>query len=242
MTCFLHWGNDLRSSKCCHPLQDVDVTVQKPHNAWLEFFRSLTRVTLTRLLLAVTTTLLNACAQIHTPNAGLSANNVLMESWQMSGKIGIKTPEDRVNAAITWQQIARHYDLSLSGLFGQGMTRISGDDQQLRLERHTGEAIQDHPESVLQEHLGWSFPLDHFRYWAQGSLAPKVPAEHVLTNEFGLITGFSQADWEVRLSRHQQSELLSRPLPAKIIAKRRGITITLIVKKWSPITAPKAST
>ncbi len=77
-----------------------------------------------------------------------------MNNWQLTGKVGLRTPEDSVSANLDWWQSPTYYRLLLSGPFGSGRSTLEGNDQGVTLITSEGRFQADTPEALMEEQLG----------------------------------------------------------------------------------------
>src|SRR5690606_6476329 len=49
-----------------------------------------------------------------------------IDGWQISGKIGIRAPQDSGSGTLFWLQRQDYFDIRLSGPLGRGATRLTG--------------------------------------------------------------------------------------------------------------------
>ena len=152
------------------------------------------------------------------------------QHWQLSAKIGVRSPSDSGSALLSWQQTPTNYDMHLSGPLGQGSVRIKGNSEQVTL-KQAGKPTLSAPtaERLLQHALGWSAPLEQLKYWVRGLPAPILPAQ-VEHNPQGVLASVKQSGWQLNFSRYRNvGDFL---MPGKIIATQDELKLTLIVKDW----------
>lgn len=174
------------------------------------------------------TMMLSACAVLPPLGGGLAAD------FRLRGKIGVRDQSPAggsFSASFDWIQAGDAFAIELWGPLGQGRTRLTGDDRTLtvtdpRSVTLTGES----PEALMQEHLGWSAPVDVLRYWIRGRLAPGRRANAVDRDAAGHLMAFEQLGWAVELSRWRESA--AGPVPGRIRATRDDRRITVVCKEW----------
>jgi len=49
-----------------------------------------------------------------------------LDGWQISGKIGIRAPQESGSGTLFWLQRQEYFDIRLSGPLGRGATRLTG--------------------------------------------------------------------------------------------------------------------
>lgn len=180
------------------------------------------------LIVLLLSMMLSACAVVAPLGEGLTAD------FRLRGKIGVRDRSPTggsFSASFDWIQAGDAFAIELWGPLGQGRTRLTGDDETLTVTDARGVTLAgESPEALMQEHLGWSAPVNAMRYWIRGRLAPGWRANAVDRDDAGHLTGFKQLGWVVELSRWQQSA--AGPVPGRIRATRDGRRITVVCKEW----------
>ncbi|WP_313210632.1 lipoprotein insertase outer membrane protein LolB, partial [Stutzerimonas nitrititolerans] len=57
-----------------------------------------------------------------------------IDGWQISGKIGIRAPQESGSGTLFWLQRQEYFDIRLSGPLGRGATRLTGRPDAVALE------------------------------------------------------------------------------------------------------------
>ena len=173
-------------------------------------------------------TLLSACAVLPPLGEGLAAD------FRVRGKIGVRdqsSADGSFSASFDWIQAGDAFAIELWGPLGQGRTRLTGDDKALTVtDAHGVTLAGKSPEALMQEHLGWSAPVNVLQYWIRGRLAPGQPANALDRNAAGRLTRFKQLGWAVELSRWREGS--AGPVPGRVRATRHGRRITVVCKEW----------
>ncbi|GAA5316398.1 MAG: hypothetical protein AseanaTS_16020 [Candidatus Pelagadaptatus aseana] len=151
--------------------------------------------------------------------------------WQVQGKLGIRLPDNSGSLYYNWMQEPHRYAIHLSGPLGQGATWIRGNDSQVSIT--SGDKLPvfaDTPEQLMQETLGWSLPVEELYYWGRGLVSPESPVTTQERDRDGRLVSLQQSGWQVSYQRYKSFS--GWMLPQKMIAERRGIRLTLIMKNW----------
>ena len=173
--------------------------------------------------------LLSACSLQSRPPlpAALLAmqDNIALQHWQLSGKIGIRSEQQNQGAYLNWQQCGDAFDIRLSGPLGQGGARLQGTPKQVSLQ--TGDQLlhADNPEQLLQQQLGWSMPVSQLVYWVRGM--PSPDQAYTITLD---ASGFEQSGWQVSYSELQQVDGIT--IPARATATHPRLKLILLLKDW----------
>jgi outer membrane lipoprotein LolB len=174
------------------------------------------------------------------------------DTWTIHAKLGIKNAEDSGSVTLKWEQIGDNYTIQMSGPFGQGNAKLSGNRSAIIIERPGKETLYSrNPKSLIQQTFGWDLPIEQLPYWMRGLQTPDpistsfidtgnnlllsnqkqlhTPA-YTRYNETGTLSKLSQFGWDIHYSRYKVQQLYLAP--HKIRASNHGVTLTLIIKKW----------
>jgi len=152
-----------------------------------------------------------------------------MNNWQMSGKIGIRLPSENHSANIHWQQLSEHYEIELTGPLGQGGAKIEGNGNGVIINVAGEEPVwAASPELLMDQALGWQFPVRELLYWVRGIPAPDSPFNQTLIDN--RLDSLRQNDWKIKYLRYNQQD--NYTLPGKLVISRNDLHITIIAKQW----------
>lgn len=161
------------------------------------------------------------------------AQMLALTEWRMHGKIGFRTPEQGSSANFNWQQYKEHFNINLTGPFGQGAAELSGTPELVMLKiAGQGEFQTDRPEQILYRQTGWNIPVKTLLHWLRGIPAPEQESSYEL-DEAGRLSRLQQAQWQLEYKGYQKQGALW--LPKKIRLRRDQVKLTLIIKGWSHI-------
>ncbi len=151
------------------------------------------------------------------------------DSWQFTGKIGIRTPSENQSANLYWRQHQQHYQIELTGPLGQGGARIEGDEEGITINM-AGEAPlwAASPELLMEQTLGWQFPVHQLLYWVRGIPAPGQPFELSLNQQRS--QKIIQNNWEINYLRFNNQQGYS--LPEKLTISQNDLHLIIIAKEW----------
>lgn len=149
-------------------------------------------------------------------------------SWELSGKVGIRTPEDNQTASLKWLQIKQTYQIDIHGPWGQGGASIAGMPGDVTVnvsgdKQYTGVS----PEQILYEKLGWDLPISDIYWWIRGLPSPAKPYTHSLENN--RLKNLQQDGWEIQYLRYNS---LTPALPNKLSLSRNDLKITVVINSW----------
>jgi outer membrane lipoprotein LolB len=156
-----------------------------------------------------------------------------LSSWKLIGKIGIRTPDDSVTAAINqWQQIDSNFIIDLSStFFGLGASKLYGSPNFLTIQEPGEEPISSYePDLLIQQALGFPLPISSLSWWIKGIPVPHTP-HNLRFNENGHPSTLAQDHWNVSYSKY--TTINGLPLPGKVTLKRDDVRIILAIKQWT---------
>lgn len=141
-----------------------------------------------------------------------------------------------VRGELNWTQTGRHFDIHFYGPLGVGAASITGDPKSVQIKTKDGIYLTDHPESLMQEKLGWSLPLESLRYWLLGLPTPmrgfeREPADTVLLDDAGRPQTIKQLGWKLDYGEYQTIGVID--LPRKIVLANGDKSFRIVVDQWS---------
>lgn len=191
-----------------------------------------------RVLILSTVLLLTGCSGL-TPNQDTAAPShswdelqqalLTADSWQLRGKIGIRTPNENQSASLYWQQQQQHYQIELTGPLGQGGARIDGNGEGITINIAGEDPLwAASPELLMEQTLGWQFPVHQLLYWVRGIPAPGQPFKLSLNQQRP--QKIIQNNWEINYLRFIDQQGYS--LPEKLTISQNDLRLTIIAKEW----------
>jgi len=148
--------------------------------------------------------------------------------WELSGKVGIRTPQDSQSASLTWLQTDTQYQIDIHGPWGQGGASIIGEQGEVTVNVSGGKQFKgSDPELILYKELGWQLPINDIYWWIRGLPSPTATYEHQLENN--RLKNLKQRGWDIQYLRYNS---LSPALPNKLRFIRDDLTITVVVSNW----------
>jgi outer membrane lipoprotein LolB len=155
-----------------------------------------------------------------------------LNGWQISGKVGIRSPRESGSATLFWLQRQDYFDIRLAGPMGRGAARLTGRPGAVSLDAaNQGQFQATSAEALLQQQLGWSLPVAHLFWWIRGLPAEDSKSRLTLDSESRLAK-LEQDDWQVEyLSYVEQNGYW---LPERMKLHGANLDITLVIKDWQP--------
>lgn len=155
-----------------------------------------------------------------------------IDGWQISGKIGIRAPQDSGSGTLFWLQRQDYFDIRLSGPLGSGATRLTGRPDAVALEvAGQGRFEARSPEALVESQLGWQLPVSNLLWWVRGLPAPDSRSR-VALDASGRLASLQQDGWDVQYLGYSEED--GYTLPSRIKLAGRDLQITLVIKDWQP--------
>ncbi|WP_110665637.1 lipoprotein insertase outer membrane protein LolB [Salinicola halophilus] len=159
---------------------------------------------------------------------------VALDTWEIAGKVGLRTPDDSTSANLDWSQTPQHYRMLISGPFGTGRSVLEGREGSVELTTGDGTFTAASPEALMQQQLGWSLPISALDYWVRGLPAPGTAFE-TTPDELGFPKALQQAGWRIEYRDWTYAGDLW--LPRRLVMTYDDVRATLVVNEWRPDTA-----
>jgi outer membrane lipoprotein LolB len=155
-----------------------------------------------------------------------------LDAWQISGKVGIRAPQDSGSGTLFWLQRQDYYDIRLSGPLGRGAARLTGRPGTILLEvANQGRYQATSPEQLLQQQLGLNLPVSHLLWWIRGLPDPDSKSRLTLDRDSRLAK-LSQDGWQVDYLRYTEQD--GYWLPERLKLSGHDLQVTLVIKDWQP--------
>lgn len=180
------------------------------------------------LLIFFTSLLLSAC--VTPPPITDIISKTTLDHWTASGKLGIKSRAQAKAVNFKWENRGDTFHIKLHGAMGFGSSSLSNQNGIVELKTKDGIRRSESAESLLQNILGWTVPVDGLRYWIKGAPSPVSHIEFQQMNPSGDLEHLHQQGWKIHFQKYQQIDGLM--LPRKIVAKRDQLKLTIAIKNW----------
>lgn len=162
---------------------------------------------------------------------------MLLDNWDISGKLAIRTDQQSASGTLFWLQRRDYFDLRVSGPLGQGTTRLTGHPGQIQLTTPHTSLQADSPEQLMEDQLGWSLPVNNLIWWVRG-LPAKGSRHHLQFNEDNRVSQLEQAGWSIKYQSYLELPDGTH-LPARILMSNPELQLTLVIKQWHDRTPNK---
>lgn len=183
--------------------------------------------------IALLAILLSACAGKSVIRKLDHANQIPLSQinhWQLNARVAIKTPKDSITASLNWQNNQTDFDFLLSGAFGVTYAHLIQNGESASLEVPDTDKLYHHnAEKLLNEALGWEFPIKALSYWVKG-LPSGQSGEITHYSSEGLLTHVELNQWQISFSKYRLYQGVK--LPKMIKASHPDLNLKVVAKKW----------
>ncbi len=149
--------------------------------------------------------------------------------FALNGRIAVRYDSTRHSAGLRWVHRPQSDEILLLAPLGQTAARIYRDAAGARLESGEQSYEAEDVEALMQQVLGWHFPLAGMHYWVLGMAAPGSKAQIERDTE-GRVEVIRQDGWEVRYLRYASDQADS--LPARLELNRDKLQVQLLIDEW----------
>ena len=127
-----------------------------------------------------------------------------IDSWDIRGRISVRTETGGENAAILWERHGERHRIELYGPFGGGRIVLEQDS--------SGAVMRDNrkrtfnaasAQELLHRRVGWRVPFDSLAFWLKGLPAPGGHEGLILDDE-GKALAFRQRGWRIDILDYQE--------------------------------------
>ncbi|NVK75529.1 MAG: outer membrane lipoprotein LolB [Oceanospirillaceae bacterium] len=179
------------------------------------------------------TALISACSSRPTgPTTPPPESVNAITKWETSGRVGIRTKNDAISGNFNWQKDPTTFALNIVGPFGQGATNLNQSANGTVTLSYEDKVITGNdPASLLQQELGWEFPVNQVTYWIRGLAAPTSMAKVTKDPKNQLPEKIEQDGWTISYRNFTKVDGLS--LPQKMQVSNPPFRVNLIINQWT---------
>ena len=189
--------------------------------------------TILRGIAFLTIFLLSSCA-VKSPLKPIDSSKGIhlskLEHWQLSARVAITTPEDSLTASLKWSKNNDLFDFLISGAFGTTYAHLIQEKKLAILKIPDSDPLtHENAEQLLQQTLGWEFPLQALSYWIKG-IPSGHPNEQIIYGKEGKIDTIRLNNWLIEFSKHKRFQGYLMPKMIKVY--HPDMSMKLVAKKW----------
>jgi outer membrane lipoprotein LolB len=165
---------------------------------------------------------MGGCAQLRPMPEGAPAAG----GFELSGRVAVRYGTDSATGGVQWRHSEAADDLLITNPLGQGVARITRDDNEVHLESADGrkESAPD-AETLTERVLGWRLPLEGLPAWVRAQPIPERPA-NVSRDDQQRVREVRQDGWLVEYLEYEGDR------PSRMKLSRPGLEIVLLIQSW----------
>ncbi|MCF9045203.1 lipoprotein insertase outer membrane protein LolB [Acinetobacter nectaris] len=151
-------------------------------------------------------------------------------TFQLDGKIGVRTAEQSGSAFFTWTQQDNYFNIDITGALGIGKTHIEGQPGQVTLtSAKTGTISASSAEELLEKATGWQTPITDLVQWVQAKTATNTA--QTTTDSKNRLTNIVEDGWNVNLIYNDEIQTLPNKLVLKqVLPNEQENRITMVIQ------------
>ncbi|MCF9034836.1 lipoprotein insertase outer membrane protein LolB [Acinetobacter nectaris] len=179
------------------------------------------------------TLILSGCQNYVQPQQALhklASEPAKKNTFQLDGKIGVRTAEQSGSAFFTWAQQDNYFNIDLTGALGIGKTHIEGQPGQVTLtSAKTGTISASSPEELLEKATGWQTPITDIIQWVQAKTSTNTA--QTTTDSKNRLTNIVEDGWNVSLIYNDETQTLPNKLVLKqVLPNEQENRITMVIQ------------
>ncbi len=130
-----------------------------------------------------------------------------------------------------WHKHGAQFQLRLVAPLGRGTYQLAGDGEQVDLiVPDGGHFFAADAQSLMEEHLGWSIPLDGAEYWLRGLVAPNSTPSYINLDDLGRLQDLEQQGWRISVLR--RLTVGDFDLPSKLFMHYQDLKVRIVISSW----------
>lgn len=177
------------------------------------------------------------------------------QSWQISAKLGIRSPQKNGSVTINWQQTGEEFIIKVQGPLGQGSAVISGTQYNAEIKQPGKPILQsNNVDELVFDTFGWTLPFDNFIHWVVATANPKKAIANISYDPtLETLSTLEQSGWALEYSRYEPVDTWvlpgrirathfrpnpvdSNPVGSNPLSSDGDQTrLTLIIRKWTTL-------
>ncbi len=178
--------------------------------------------------------LLSGCALLPAaPSPAMRPAQPEAAPFALNGRIAVRYDSSRHSAGLRWVHRPQTDEILLLAPLGQTAARIYRDATGARLESGDQYHQAEDVEALMQQVLGWHFPLAGMHYWVLGLAAPGSRAQ-IERDPEGRVEVLHQDGWEVRYLRYASDQPDSLPTRLQLSCDQLQVQLLIDELEWNP--------
>jgi outer membrane lipoprotein LolB len=158
-----------------------------------------------------------------------------IKALKLSGRLAIKQGNEGNSGSLRWLHASPDHEITVYSPIGTTVAKIVQNGQGAKLTTGDDQTYQAaDADKLMEQVMGWSFPLNGMQYWVLGRVAPEGQAEEERGPNNRLMH-LKQQDWDIQYADYRP--LANIELPYRIVMKRADFTIRFVMDSIVPILA-----
>lgn len=156
-----------------------------------------------------------------------------IKALKLSGRLGIIQGKEGHSGSLRWLHASPNHEITVYSPIGTTVAKIEQNENGAKLTTSNKEVYQaDNADKLMEQVMGWHFPLNGMQYWVLGRPAPEGQAEEERGANNRLMH-LRQQDWDIQYADYRP--LANIELPYRIVMKRADFVIRFVVDSIVPI-------
>lgn len=185
-------------------------------------------------LIALPLLLLTACvSRPQTPLIpALETDPAKAYAWELSGKILVKTPEDKLSANLYWLHSPHTNDMQLTTMLGTGILSMSVTPKLTTLEADGKTYTDTNAARLLAKLTGWQIPVDNLPRWITGQFSHELILARDLENRPIKLQTRDDIPWQINILQWQDNN----PKLPKLMRINKGLLqLKIQINQWQAL-------
>ncbi|HZV99586.1 MAG TPA: lipoprotein insertase outer membrane protein LolB [Methylophilaceae bacterium] len=165
--------------------------------------------------------------QIHQQHLASLAN---IKQFYLEGRIGVQAEGRGFSGTTRWHHEGPANDIGLFSPLGSQVAKINITADGVTLITNNGKIYRaNNAETLTQETLGWSLPMQGLPDWVLGR--PKAgPVTESHWDQAGRLTRLQQDGWNIEYPQYAEAE--GYQLPTKVTLRSPKLNLKLVIEQW----------
>lgn len=154
-----------------------------------------------------------------------------LSSWDINGRIGIRTADQSGTASLFWRQQGASYEMRIVAPFGQGTYILTGSPSRVQMSGPDDLLLTaGTAEELMLTGLGWSVDLQGLRYWVRGLPQPGNAFANLELDAKGRLDSLQQSGFNIDIERYATVDKYN--LPEKLLIENDELQLKVLIKRW----------
>lgn len=184
---------------------------------------------------------LSGCSSLPNNLSPVSVEKVAdAKAWEMTGKIAITVPNDKLSSNLYWLHSTDSDELTLTSMLGIQILSLTQKEGKARLIVN-GETYEDsNAQALLLRVTGWTLPINALPLWITGQLSPTdvIKTKDNQNRPVHVITQ-TNPTWAINYLRWQQQQ--GTELPRLLTLNNTDIKIKIQINQWQALASSNNS-